>query len=45
MLGLKYNDLGPIWKGNEEKNILVRASNFLQVNLTVDNKQVPGITL
>lgn len=37
MLGLEYNDLGPIRKGNEEKKIIVKVPNLLQVNLKVDH--------
>ena len=38
MNGLKNKDLGPIWKGNEGKKVIVTASNLLQTNLTVGNK-------
>ena len=40
MIGLKNKDLGPIWKGNEGKKVIVTASNLLHINLTVGNKQI-----
>lgn len=42
MVGLGYDDLGPTWKGNTEKKIIVKVPNLLQVNL-IDHKHVHGI--